>query len=470
MKMQVSYSRQYREGMIQKSTMMRLLAALQYPFDKKVYLDADTIESLIEIPEWIKWTKERLSVSNFGEDLMDDTESFQSQLERNVNERIIELFEHPYYELVITSSTLTFLACLLGTALNVRLAHAMRFERILVLQGTYIALWCSYTIIWSIIVTAYGHRFVRLDNYNKLDLIVVAMCIFQFVVQLAMYLTNLEAAYQTVLAVTFIFVMAVRLVHAVKYFELVQNWLLNMLHKYLDKTIYAAYETGLAIITGEEEVQQNVWKYVRSAQLALDTRSRATNNRLLVLRKLVEIQSRFPGIAVAFKSRQAGQTILNDVSVHLSDIQRDGFFSEEQHRDLYKMLKDHMMGIICAPNSLPASYKPIAVLRVIPWIATDSVRQFIAMQLRPVAFAAQEVIVERGCETPIIVTYSGIIKIEGDVEYRGDGSLPNSSSTLFFFSDEYFEDYMGAPVTLGALGLISDEPSVTRVTTETAVN
>lgn len=56
------------------------------------------------------------------------------------------------------------------------------------------------------------------------------------------------------------------------------------------------------------------------------------------------------------------------------------------------------------------------------------------------------------------------------MEYREDGALPNSSSTLFFFSDEYFEDYMGAPVTLGALGLISDEPSVTRVTTETAVN
>ncbi|CAN7940055.1 unnamed protein product, partial [Ixodes hexagonus] len=33
---QVSYSRQYREGMIQKSTMMTLLAALQYPFDKRV--------------------------------------------------------------------------------------------------------------------------------------------------------------------------------------------------------------------------------------------------------------------------------------------------------------------------------------------------------------------------------------------------------------------------------------------------
>ncbi|CAN7982718.1 unnamed protein product, partial [Ixodes hexagonus] len=418
--------------------------------------------------------KERLSVSSFGEDLMDDTESYQSQMERNLNERIIELFEHPYYELVITSCTLTFLVCLLGTVLNTRLVHTVRFERILVLEGAYIALFgAEITCMASrthIRVTAYGHRFVRLDNYNKLDLILVAMCIFEFVIQMVMYLTNLDLGYQTVLAVAFIVVMAVRLVHAVKYFQLVQNWVLDILHRHLDKTIYAAYETSLAIITGEEEVQQNVWKYLNSPDLALETRNRATNNRLMVLRKLVEIQSRFPGIAVAFKSRQAGQTILNDVAVHLSEMQRDGLFSEEQHRDLYQTLKDHMMGIICAPNSLPASYKPIAVLRVIPWISSDSVRQFIAMQLRPVAFAAQEVIVERGCESPIIVTYSGIIKIEGDVEYRGDGALPNSSSSLFFYSDEYFEDYLGAPVTLGALGLVSNDPSVTRVTTETPVN
>lgn len=162
--------------------------------------------------------------------------------------------------------------------------------------------------------------------------------------------------------------------------QVVQDWLLDVLHRYLDKIIYAAYETSLAIITGEEEVQQNVWKYVQSPELALETRSRATNNRLIVLRNLVEIQSRFPGIAVAFKSRQAGQTILNDVSAHVAEMQRDGFFTEEQHRELYQMLKDKMMGIICAPNSLPASYKPIAVLRVIPWIGSDSVRQFLAVR------------------------------------------------------------------------------------------
>ncbi|KAH6931563.1 hypothetical protein HPB50_025260 [Hyalomma asiaticum] len=320
-------------------------------------------------------------------------------------------------------------------------------------------------------ITAYGHRFVRLDNYNKLDLGLVATCVFVFMLQFAIYfLVGPSGKYQTALAVLFILAVSVRLVHAVKYIEVVQNWMISVIHRHLDKIIYAAYETSLAIITGEEEVQQNVWKYVSSPDLALETRSRATNNRLIVLRNLVEIQSRFPGIAVAFKSRQAGQTILNDVSAHVDEMQRDGFFSEQQHRELYQTLKEKMMGIICAPNSLPASYKPIAVLRVIPWIGSDSVRQFLAMQLRPVAYAAGEVIIDRGCESPIIIAYSGIVKVEGDVEYRSDGALPNSSSSLFFFSDDYFEDYLGAPITLGTLGLVSDEPTVTRVTTETPVN
>ncbi|KAL1479246.1 hypothetical protein MTO96_052011, partial [Rhipicephalus appendiculatus] len=140
---QVSYSRQYREGMIQKSTMMTLLAALQYPFDKKVYMGADTIESLIDIPEWIKWMKERLSVSSFGEDLMDDTESFQSQMEHNLQERIIDMFEHQYYELVITSTALTFLTCLLGTLLNAPLSPKPRSDAILVIEGVYIILFAA---------------------------------------------------------------------------------------------------------------------------------------------------------------------------------------------------------------------------------------------------------------------------------------------------------------------------------------
>ncbi|XP_064469293.1 sperm-specific sodium:proton exchanger-like [Ornithodoros turicata] len=463
---QVSYSRQYREGMIQKNTMMTLLAALQYPFDKKMYLNAETIESLIEIPDWIKWLKESLSVSHFGEDLMDtDTESQQSQVERHLQERIIDLFEHQYYELVVTSMTLTFMFSLTGVLFTGSTNE--KLERSLVIQGLFVALFGAEI---TTMITAYGHRFVRLDNYNKLDLVLVATSLFLFIVQFGMFLVQAEEKLRMALAVAFLAFMSVRLVHAIKYLQLGQYWVLDLVHRYLDKVIYTAYEASLAIITGEEEVQQNVWKYVCAPELALETRNRATSNRLLVLRNLVEIQARFPGIAVAFKSRQAGQTILNDVSAHLQEMQRDGFFTVDQYRDLHERLKKHMMGIICAPNSMPASYKPIAVLRVIPWIGSDSVRQFLALQLRPVSFAADDIIVERGADSPVVIAYSGIIRIEGHVACRYDGALPNSASSLFFFSEDYFEDYLGAPVTIGALGLVTDEPTLTIVSAETPVN
>ncbi|KAH7945464.1 hypothetical protein HPB49_011166 [Dermacentor silvarum] len=51
----VSYCRQHRQGVVQKQTLMALLAALQYPYDKKIYLDIDIISSLVDIPQWILW-------------------------------------------------------------------------------------------------------------------------------------------------------------------------------------------------------------------------------------------------------------------------------------------------------------------------------------------------------------------------------------------------------------------------------
>lgn len=133
-------------------------------------------------------------------------------------------------------------------------------------------------------------------------------------------------------------------------------------------------------------------------------------------------------------------------------------------------LKARRMRVIGGPCSLPTSYKPIAMLRVIPWIDSDSVRQFLAIQIRPVVFSPDDVIVERGQENPILLTYSGILKIEGEFENPGDGSLPNSTSHLFFYNEGYFLDYVSAPACLGVLGLVTDEPSITRVVAETQIN
>lgn len=172
---------------------------------------------------------------------------------------------------------------------------------------------------------------------------------------------------------------------------------------------------------------------------------------------------------VAFRSRQASTTILDDVLKSVQEHKSEGLLDANAVLELQGMLKARRMRVIAGPCSLPTSYKPIAMLRVIPWIDSDSVRQFLAIQIRPVSFAPGEVIVERGEENPILLTYSGILKVEGEFVNPRDGSLPNSVSQLFFYNEGYFLDYVSAPACLGVLGLVTNEPSITRVVAETQI-
>ncbi|XP_077485275.1 sperm-specific sodium:proton exchanger-like [Amblyomma americanum] len=323
---------------------------------------------------------------------------------------------------------------------------------------------------WRPQLSAYGQKVVNLDNYNKLDLILLASCTVVFLVHVLMRVVKAGAAYEQMLSILFIVVISARFTHAIKYVELLLVQCADLIHRYLDAVIYSAYEAGHAIVTGEEEVQRNVWKFVDSADIAMEIRGRATLNRLLVLQKLAELQSQFPGIMVSFRSRQASSTILNDLSKQITEMQRDGVLDSEDFKNLRQAIRSRHMSILAAARSLPTSYKPIAMLRVIPWINSDSIRQFLAIRIRPVSFAPTEVIVEREEENPIILTYSGILKIEGEYEEREDGSLPNSASTLFFFNEGYFVDYVPAPACIGDLGLVTEEPSITRVIAETQVN
>ncbi|XP_077484930.1 sperm-specific sodium:proton exchanger-like [Amblyomma americanum] len=462
---QVSYARQYRQGMIQQRTKMTLIAALQYPFDKKVYLDMDTIGSILAIPQWVIWLKENMGTAR-EEGLTED--SGVDVIQRPLRERVVELFEHSYYEAVVTSSTLAIVFVLAGLLRILMVtARSSAFIAAISVEALYLTM---FTTEVTVMISAYGQRIVNMDNYNRLDLVLVASCMFIFTMQCGLFLMQQNDLANSALIVCFIGAVSLRFLHAAKYAERVLERVADYVHRYLDAKIYDAYQIGHAIVTGEEEVQQNVWKFVSNNNTVAEIRGRATLNRLLVLRRLVEIQSRFPGVMVAFRSRQASTTILDDVTRNIQDHQSEGLLDAEAAQELCMALKARRMRVIGGPCSLPTSYKPIAMLRVIPWIDSDSVRQFLAIQIRPVVFSPDDVIVERGQENPILLTYSGILKIEGEFENPGDGSLPNSASHLFFYNEGYFLDYVSAPACLGVLGLVTEEPSITRVVAETQIN
>ncbi|KAK8770980.1 hypothetical protein V5799_025777 [Amblyomma americanum] len=293
------------------------------------YLDMDTIGSILAIPQWVIWLKENMGTAR-EEGLTED--SGVDVIQRPLRERVVELFEHSYYEAVVTSSTLAIVFVLAGLLRILMVtARSSAFIAAISVEALYLTM---FTTEVTVMISAYGQRIVNMDNYNRLDLVLVASCMFIFTMQCGLFLMQQNDLANSALIVCFIGAVSLRFLHAAKYAERVLERVADYVHRYLDAKIYDAYQIGHAIVTGEEEVQQNVWKFVSNNNTVAEIRGRATLNRLLVLRRLVEIQSRFPGVMVAFRSRQASTTILDDVTRNIQDHQSEGLLDAEAAQEL----------------------------------------------------------------------------------------------------------------------------------------
>lgn len=76
-------------------------------------------------------------------------------------------------------------------------------------------------------VSAYGQKFVNLDIYNKLDLILVTTCIFVLVAQTGVYMLQIGDVIQQIFAGAFIALISARFMHAIKYLEVCIQQLLT---------------------------------------------------------------------------------------------------------------------------------------------------------------------------------------------------------------------------------------------------
>ncbi|KAL1467017.1 hypothetical protein MTO96_005883 [Rhipicephalus appendiculatus] len=442
----VSYQKQYRAGMIQKKTEARLLAALQYPYESKTYLNIDMIRQLIAVPPWINWLKSVLKSGRGGDDF-----GCEGLADRGEGGRVLVRDELPRARHRGVRAPVLRPGPVLGHPRRGRLPRRSPA---------------------AAHVYAYGQRFVRIEQYNLRDLFLVGLCCGLFGLQLLLRVVDRDlsdGAVGMTLATLFLCAMLVRLAHLTQYGEELFEWVISLVHQYMDSIIYTAYETGLALIKGEEDVRENIWKTVDEF-MADQIRCHAGENRLELLRQVVEVHSKYPGVAVAFKSRQACQSILNDVRRHIDELLHNGAMDTAEHRKMITAAEEAMQQVMSAPYSFPSSYKPISVLRAVPWMGTDQLRQFLAMSIRPVSYEPGEEIIHENEDAFIVVATSGIVKVSGEVTENVDGALPNTASFLYFYSDGYFEDYILAPDIVGTLSIVSDEPCVTTVTAETAVN
>ncbi|CAN7981238.1 unnamed protein product, partial [Ixodes pacificus] len=144
----VSYSRQHRQGIIQKKTKMALLAALQYPYDKRIYLDMDIIGSLVDIPTWILWLKDLMGDVPHEETILeDDSASLSERILKPFSEKLMDLFEHEYYEVVITQTSLAFVLGLSGLLMALQADTLFYYKLVLASEAAYMALYVAEVLL-----------------------------------------------------------------------------------------------------------------------------------------------------------------------------------------------------------------------------------------------------------------------------------------------------------------------------------
>ncbi|XP_064472021.1 sperm-specific sodium:proton exchanger-like isoform X2 [Ornithodoros turicata] len=406
---QVSFSRQFQEGRIQRRTLLILLAALEYPYDTKEYLDAAMIRQLVAIPDWTYKLKKRWSGDEVVDPQHTGSEDWPTPQEwhgTTLREMMLDGFEHSYYGVVVVASTFAYILCSLGVAIAYY-KNLWTDYPCIVIETIYVGTFMAEMLS---VLYVHGHRFHRLDMYNKLDILLAVSSQVMLALHFAVRLSKERSISRLIAPAVMIMLCAGRLAHIFKYVDIPCRFLAKMIEARIDSVIYDSYEVALAMVTSEEEVQECISKTVDSEELAQKIRTLAGRNRLQVLKHLVSIQSNFPGVAVAFKSRQACQAVLNHVFHTVVDLHESGTLDRPEFRKVRREITAAMKRSLYAPRSFRCSYKPIAVLRSIPWLSKASLRQFIALKIRPVSYEPGETIIERKTHHDVIVTYSGVVK------------------------------------------------------------
>ncbi|KAH8022681.1 hypothetical protein HPB51_001402 [Rhipicephalus microplus] len=165
----------------------------------------------------LRLQKDRLGEQRHEEtELDDESVSLSEKMVKPLNERLMDLFEHECYEVIITNTTLAFVLLLVGL-LRAAIYSDVRYFTVIMLVELLYQL--GFLVEVATMLSAYGQKVVNLDNYNKLDLILLASCMLVYVVHVIVHFVSAGSSYEQMLGILFVVVISARFTHAIKYVE-----------------------------------------------------------------------------------------------------------------------------------------------------------------------------------------------------------------------------------------------------------
>ncbi|XP_049511312.1 sodium/hydrogen exchanger 10-like [Dermacentor silvarum] len=181
----VCYNKQYEDGMIHKRTKTTILAALQYPLERELYLNIDMMTQYITVPAWIYSLKNILQRFAGTEEIERRSSGRVSARTEESDTSVVEMdllsnsITQGWYHVLVGLVAVGFVLLLAGLAV---LTHYNMNDVIMSVvvsaQGMYVLL---YALEILLVVYSMGMFRMGRDVWRQLDLIIFVLVVSEFV-------------------------------------------------------------------------------------------------------------------------------------------------------------------------------------------------------------------------------------------------------------------------------------------------
>lgn len=143
-----------------------------------------------------------------------------------------------------------------------------------------------------------------------------------------------------------------------------QHWLDTV----TNRRLWLAYDLGKGYVMAQEDVIQLIDDFAFSTDVAGQIHQKSNANRFAVLKALGQLQTQYPTIVTAVKTRHAARSTLNHNHRTLRRLQREGLLDDRDAHylrcDIEKSRKQQETGYhVCMEPMAPDK-----LLRNIPWL------------------------------------------------------------------------------------------------------
>ncbi|KAH6924758.1 hypothetical protein HPB50_023793 [Hyalomma asiaticum] len=322
----VCYNKQYEDGMIHKRTKTTILAALQYPLERELYLNIDMMTQYITVPAWIYSLKNILQRFAGTEVIERRSSGRVSARTEETETSLVEMdllsnsITQGWYHVLVGLVAVGFVLLLGGLAFFTQYKmNDVIMSVVVSVQGLYVLLYAL-----EILVVVYSMGMFRMgrDVWRQLDLIIFVLVVSEFVLTSFVSITIDDTKnkwYAIFLQCSFILLVACRTVKTLQKRAVLFVWLWDLMDGVLNRKLFYAYDVSWAYITAEDEAMAKASRFVKNAQLANKIRDSCGRNKLQTLKNVIDIQQKYPNIEVATKTRQAARKTLNKALDALHD-------------------------------------------------------------------------------------------------------------------------------------------------------